>query len=410
MMLEVRRKKWGAPEGKGRQICGSFAGGERYNRTHMVVSGENESARVTLSREGDVLVATVSGAWRITGERPEWAEVVRKEAVPAGGVRMESAGLRHWDSSLAVFLHGIREWCRAKGVECDCAVLPEAVCELASKLQEERAGPPRAERSEDFVTRIGLETQDAWTKTRDIVHFVGECVLSGIFLLKNPQRFRWGDCVQEMLKCGAMALPIVSLINGLVGLTLGYTGAVILRQFGADIWVADLVGLSMVREMGPVMTAIVLAGRTGAAFAAQLGNMKGNEEIDALETLGIRPVDFLVMPRIVALGLMMPLLALYGNALGIFGGMLVARTLSIPATAYWVEMQTIVDLSDILSGLIKACTFGVLVGLAGCLRGLQADRSAAGVGQAATSAVVTGILLIITWDAIYAVIFNMLGI
>jgi phospholipid/cholesterol/gamma-HCH transport system permease protein len=186
---------------------------------------------------------------------------------------------------------------------------------------------------------------------------------------------------------------------------------VILRQFGGDIWVADLVGLSMTREMGAVMTGVVIAGRTGAAFAAQIGNMKANEEVDALVTFGLSPVDFLVMPRIVALALMMPLLSLYANCLGIIGGGVVALgVLQIPPTAYWVEMLTIVDLSDITVGLIKSSTFGLIVGLSGCLRGLQADRSAAGVGKAATSAVVTSILLIVVSDAVYAVVFNILGL
>jgi len=163
--------------------------------------------------------------------------------------------------------------------------------------------------------------------------------------------------------------------------------------------------------MGPMMAAVVLAGRTGAAFAATLGNMKVGEEIDALETLGISGVDFLVMPRIVALAVMMPLLALYANALGIIGGMVVAGSvLDIPASAYWIETQSIIDLSDVGSGLIKSLAFGLLIGLSGCLRGLQCERSAAGIGRATTSAVVTGILLIIVADALFAVIFNILGL
>ena len=205
-------------------------------------------------------------------------------------------------------------------------------------------------------------------------------------------------------------MPIVSLISFLVGVTLAYTGALVLRQYGGDIYVADLIGLAVVREMGAVMTGVVLAGRTGAAFAATLGNMKANEEIDALETLGIPSVDFLVLPRLVALGIMMPLLALYSDALGILGGMAVAAgVLNIPPTAYWVEMGTIVSLSDIWVGVIKAISFGLIVGLAGCLRGLQAERSAAGVGRAATSAVVTSILLIVVSDAVFAVLFNVVG-
>jgi phospholipid/cholesterol/gamma-HCH transport system permease protein len=208
-----------------------------------------------------------------------------------------------------------------------------------------------------------------------------------------------------------MALPIVSLISILVGLTLAYQAAVELRQFGADIYVADLVGLSIVREMGPMMTAVILAGRTGAAFAATLGNMRANEEIDALETLGISPVAFLVMPRLVALGLMMPFLALYANGVGIIGGMIVGRgILQIPPSAYWIETESIINLHDITTGLIKATTFGLLIGFAGCLCGLRAAPSAAGVGRATTSAVVTALLLIIVADALFAVIFNLLHV
>jgi len=205
-------------------------------------------------------------------------------------------------------------------------------------------------------------------------------------------------------------LPIVGLISFLVGIIMAYQGAVQLRQFGADVYVADLVGLSVVREMGPMMAAIVLAGRTGAAFAATLATMKANEEIDALETLGVTPIDFLVMPRLAALFVMMPLLAVYSNFLGILGGMVISWSiLDIPTSLYWAETKTIIDLSDLSTGLIKAATFGLIIGLSGCLRGLKSDRSAAGVGQAATSAVVTGILLIIVSDAVYAVIFNALG-
>jgi phospholipid/cholesterol/gamma-HCH transport system permease protein len=267
-----------------------------------------------------------------------------------------------------------------------------------------------SERAPDLFTATGLTTAHVLKQVRVMANFVGEVTLGFVSLVRRPDKFRWRDCLAEMQHCGAMALPIISLIGLLVGLTLAYTAAVLLRQFGADIYVADFVGLVTVREMGPVMTAIVLAGRTGAAFAATIGNMKANEEIDALQTLGLRPVEFLALPRIIALALMTPLLALYANVLGMIGGMLVALgILEIPPTAYWVEMQTAVDLSDIGSGLVKAATFGVIVGLSGCLRGLQADRSAAGVGQAATSAVVTSILLIIVADALYAVIFNILG-
>jgi phospholipid/cholesterol/gamma-HCH transport system permease protein len=206
-------------------------------------------------------------------------------------------------------------------------------------------------------------------------------------------------------------MPIVSLVSFLVGVILAFQAAIQMSQFGASVFVADLVGLIVVREMGPMMAAVIVAGGTGAGFAAQLGNMKVGEEIDALETLGISSVNFLALPRLLAVTVMMPILALYANVLGILGGMFVSATmLDIPATAYWIETQNRVGLTDIASGLIKSLFFGLAVGLAGCLRGMKCERSTAGVGAATSSAVVTGITMIVLADALFAVMFNVLGI
>ncbi len=375
----------------------------------MSVAPPEVTAGVSTLKEGDDLVVTLSGSWRVTESRPTWAkpEVVD---IPKR-LRIDVTAVEKWDTSLLLLLFDVQQWCRMMGVYCNLDGLPEKVREMLALLSRSHETSMPFDRSENFFITVGLATQDAWKKALDISHFVGECALSLIYLIKHPRKFRWRDCLEEMQQCGAMALPIVSLISILVGLTLAYTGALILRQYGGDIYVADLVGISMVREMGALMTGIVLAGRTGAAFAAHIGNMKANEEIDALQTLGISPIDFLVMPRMVALFLMMPLLVLYANCLGIVGGMLIARSLlEIPPAAYWVEMLTIVDMSDVMVGVIKASTFGVIVGVAGCMRGLQAERSAMGVGLAATSAVVTAILFIIVSDAVYAVLFNILGL
>jgi phospholipid/cholesterol/gamma-HCH transport system permease protein len=370
---------------------------------------EPMQARATATWAGDRAEVTLGGTWQITDPRPNWREVLGT-ATP-GRVTLRAEGLERWDTSLLLFLFEIQQWCRATGAHCDIEPLPAKIRTLLGQMVVAHETSVPFDRSANFVTTVGLATQDTMAKARAISHFVGECSLAAARLARNPVKFRWRDCVAEMQACGAMALPIVSLVSLLVGVTLAYTGAIVLRQYGGDIYIADLIGLAMVREMGAVMTGVVLAGRTGAAFAATLGNMKANEEIDALETLGISAVQFLVLPRIVALGVMMPFLSLYANALGILGGMIVAYgLLSIPPTAFWVEMLTIVDLSDIMSGLIKGLTFGIIIGLAGCLRGLQAERSAAGVGRAATSAVVTALLLMIIADAIYAVLFNALGI
>jgi phospholipid/cholesterol/gamma-HCH transport system permease protein len=367
------------------------------------------AARADATLEGETLMVRLSGDWAITRPRPSWSEILagRKPA----RVVLESAELGQWDSALLLFLFEAQQWCRGAGVHCGTTALPPKIHALLKQMVSSHETTVPFDRSENFFTAVGEATLDVVRKCRIFSHFIGECVIGAVRLAKHPNKFRWADFVEEMQNCGAMALPIVSLVSFLVGVTLAYTGAIVLRQYGGDIYVADLVGLSMVREMGAMMTGMVIAGRTGAAFAATLGNMKANEEIDALETLGISAVDFLVLPRLLALGVMMPLLALYANALGIIGGMAVASSvLSIPPTAYWVEMLTIVDMSDLLVGVIKAGSFGLIIGLSGCLRGLEAERSAAGVGHAATSAVVTSILLIIVADAFFAVAFDILGL
>lgn len=366
-------------------------------------------ARVEALQEGDTLRTRLGGDWAITDSRPSWKATL--DGRTPKRVELSTDELGQWDSSLLLMLFEIQQWCRITGAYCDTKALPDKIHALLRQMASSHETTMPIDRSENFFTTVGEATLDVWRKGRVFSHFFGECVLGAMRLVKAPRKFRWADCLQEMQLCGAMALPIVGLVSFLVGVTLAYTGAIVLRQYGGDIYVADLIGLSMVREMGAVMTGMVIAGRTGAAFAATLGNMKASEEIDALETLGISAVDFLVLPRLIALAVMMPLLVLYANALGIIGGMVVSLSvLSIPPTAYWVEMLTIVDLSDLMVGLIKAGAFGLIIGLAGCLRGIEADRSAAGVGRAATSAVVTAILLIIVADAIFAVAFEILGL
>lgn len=369
---------------------------------------ETREARATAIEVDGGLEVVAGGCWQVTAPRPAWLRLLG--AARPTRVRLRVDGLEDWDSSLLLFFFEVQEWCRVAGAHCDTAALPEKITSLLGQFAAAHGTSAPFDRSENLITGVGHATVETWSRARTASTFLGECVLGVARLIREPRKFRWGDCLDEMQQCGAMALPIVSLISFLVGLIMAYQAAVQLRQFGADIYVADLVGLSVVREMGPMMAAIILAGRTGAAFAATLANMKANEEVDALETLGIPPVYFLVLPRIVGLGLMMPLLALYANCVGILGGMAVgAGVLDIPPAAYWIETMSIIDLSDLNSGLIKSFAFGLLIALASCWRGLQAERSAAGVGRAATSAVVTSVLLVIVADALFAVVFNILG-
>ena len=375
----------------------------------MSVRSEALAARATARLDQEVLTVAAAGTWQVTEPRPAWNELLAGRTPRR--VALQTAGVERWDSSLLLFLFEAQQWCRVTGAYCDIEELPVNIRELLGQLAQADETSVPHDRSTDFLASVGLSTLGMGANVRAIFHFVGECFIGAMSLARQPGKFRWRDCLEEMQQCGPMAVPIVSLVSFLVGVTLAYTASIVLRMFGGDIWIADLIGLATVCEVGAVMTAVVLAGRTGAAFAATLGNMKTNEEIDALETLGISAVQFLVLPRLLALAVMTPLLTLYANALGILGGMVVAYgLLAISPTAYWVEMLTIVDLSDVASGVIKASAFGLIIGLAGCLRGLQAERSAAGVGRAATSAVVTAILMMVIADAIFAVVFDVLDI
>jgi phospholipid/cholesterol/gamma-HCH transport system permease protein len=241
--------------------------------------------------------------------------------------------------------------------------------------------------------------------------FIGEAFSAFVRFTAGKARFRGSDLTRILQECGIEALPIVSLISLLVGLILAFVGAVQLLLFGAEIYIANLVGIAMVRVMGAVMTGIIMAGRTGAAFAAQLGTMEVNEEIDAFRTMGISPMEFLVLPRILGLTMMMPLLCLYADLMGLLGGLIVGvGMLDISVVEYFNQTRAAVGLNNLWIGLFQSLIFGVLVAVAGCLRGMQCGRSASAVGDAATSAVVTGIVSIIVATAVVTVACNVLGI
>jgi phospholipid/cholesterol/gamma-HCH transport system permease protein len=262
-----------------------------------------------------------------------------------------------------------------------------------------------------FLARIGESAISFVQSANEMLAFIGEAFVVFAKLLVGKARFRRSDFFLVIQECGAQALPIVSLISILVGLILAFVGAVQLMMFGAQIYVANLVGIAMVRVMGAVMTGIIMAGRTGASFAAQLGTMQVNEELDALTTLGISPMEYLVLPRMLALCLMMPLLCLYADLMSILGGMIVGvGMLDLNPVTYFNQTRAAVSLSDFFIGLFHSAVFGVLVALAGCLRGMQCGRSASAVGEATTSAVVTGIISIIVATAIITVMCNVLGI
>lgn len=354
----------------------------------------------------------VAGDWSILHGLPSLAPMRRSIAgASVRRVLFGSGELGKWDSALLTFLQMAENLCRAQGIATDVSGLPAGVRKL---LQLASATPARTQQKKTppgLLLRVGASTLEQGRGLQRSVAFLGESVLASFQLLRGRARYRSSDLFLTIEECGAQALPIVSIISLLVGMILAFVGAVQLKQFGADIYDANLVAVAMAREMGAIMTGIVLAGRTGAAFAAQIGAMQGNEEIDALTTLGISPVEFLVLPRMLALIAMTPLLCIYADAVGIFGGFVVGiATLNVTPTAYILQTQAAITLGDLSIGIVKGSVFGALIAVTGCLRGIEAGRSAAAVGGAATAAVVSGILAIIITDAIFAVLLNMLGL
>jgi phospholipid/cholesterol/gamma-HCH transport system permease protein len=366
--------------------------------------------------ETDTAVLRLAGAWRVDAALPRLSAVAKllSDRPELRRLGFDSAGLVDWDSSLVSFIAGLQQQCDRRGIECETDALPQG---LRALLALAHGAPVRTdarhleEHRVSFVERFGLDFMDLAQSTGEIIAFFGEGALALRRFLLGRARYRHSELWLLIQESGADALPIVSLVSFLVGMILGYIGGQQLAQFGAEIYVADLVGLATVIQMGALITAIVMAGRTGAAFAAQLGSMQVNEEIDALRTLGISPMEFLVLPRMLALILMTPLLAIYANVLGILGGAFVGVTVGgLTLTAYLTETQAAIGWNHIVQGLISATVYGAIVAASGCLRGLQCGRSAAAVGQATTSAVVTAIVFIVIAAAVLTIIFDAIGL
>jgi phospholipid/cholesterol/gamma-HCH transport system permease protein len=360
----------------------------------------------------EVARVELTGAWRNEDEIPDSSEVWREieTGPPVHRLTFDSSRVTEWNSGFVTFARKLLGEALARGIESDRTGLPDGVqrlLRLAEAVPQRETARSRSR--SPWLARIGDWATATWGQAVEGIDFLGEGVLALVALLRGRARFRVGDLLVVIQDCGPRALGIVSLISFLIGLILGFVGAVQLQQFGASIYVANLVAVAMTREIGCIMTAIVMAGRTGAAFAAQLGTMTTNQEIDALSTMGISPMEFLVLPRMLALILMMPLLTIYSDLLGILGGAVVGLgMLGLGPTEYFEQTRGAVGLTDFFIGVSKSMVFGVLVALVGCLRGMQSGRSAAAVGLAATSAVVTSIVLIIVIDGIFAVVLNVL--
>ncbi|MEI6353491.1 MAG: ABC transporter permease [Methylococcus sp.] len=318
-----------------------------------------------------------------------------------------------WDSYLMIALIDVMRRCHDRHIGVDTSGLPKgmvALLELSSRVPE-RTDAIKGVAHRAWLERLGESARSVWLDGFFLTQFIGESATSMVALITGRARFRPIDLWLQIQACGPSALPIVTLISLLVGLILAFVGAVQLALFGAELYMADLVSLGMTREMGALMTAIIMAGRSGAAFAAQMGTMNVNLEISALRVMGFTASDFLVLPRMLALILVMPFLGLYADLMGIIGGGIVAISFfDIPLTQFIQRTSESVHLTDFFIGLFKCSLFGVLIALAGCFRGIQCGRSASAVGEAATSAVVTSIVFIVVADSVVTLICHRLGI
>ena len=326
-----------------------------------------------------------------------------------GRIRADLGGIERMDDCGALIIIRLRRMAAEAGSRLDLTGMPEHVRELLDflRLDEAPAAGPARRRKPDFLTRFGIKTMHVTDQAASHVAFVGEVSVTLASLLRHPGRLRLGDTVMYMQRVGVDALPIVGLISFLLGLIMAFMSAVQLQQFGANIYVASLVALSMVRELGPIMTAIIVAGRSGSAFAAEIGTMKVSEEVDALVTMGFKPALFLVAPKVIASVLVVPLLAMYSNMFAIAGGLLIGvTTLDLTVNGYMTQTMNTLSIFDINWGLFKSAIFAVLIATVGCFKGYQVRGGAASVGQATTSAVVTGIFLVILVDSLLAVILR----
>ncbi len=338
------------------------------------------------------------------GERLDAAEVPELWTLLAGENSLrkaDAAALKTCDGAGLAFLWSLR---KESGVEIE-GLSPEIAARLKPFEHLPDAAADAPDRGDPLLIHIGRASSQIFRDIRAQIAFIGEFVVTARICLGNPRLVRWGDMWLTAQRAGVDALVVAGLVSFLTGMIMAFQSAVPLRQFGVDLFVVNLVALALLREMGPIMTAVVLAGRSGSAFAAEIGTMKVNEEIDALTTMGLDPMRFLVVPRVLAGLLVTPVLTVYASALGVAGGFLVMMVRGFPFMALWNQLLGAVGVSDVMTGVIKSFVFGVLVAGVGCLRGLQTGTGASAVGVSTTRAVVSGIFLIVTVDAVFAAIF-----
>ncbi|WP_041273489.1 ABC transporter permease [Desulforapulum autotrophicum] len=357
---------------------------------------------------------TLSGSLDIAGVSKVW-EKAEKALFGTGDLVIDLKRVDHMDSAGAALVWFIKTtWKQRTGGKISVLGLKPAfkqVMDLTETIPDTRDGEKKPKKKPpSFVETRGKNFADQMEKATSFIALVGQITRALIHAFFHPLSVRWKDALLTAERSGVNALPIVALISFIVGLVMAFQAAMPMKMFGAEIYVANLIGIAMVRELGPLMTAIILAGRSGSAFAAEIGTMKINEEIDALSTMGLDPVRFLMVPRILAAVFITPLLTIFSNFVGIMGGSIVLLSMGYPAITYYSQVISFVTWIDFTGGLVKCFVFGILISAAGCIRGIETQSGPGAVGASTTSAVVTGITLIAVFDGIFSVLFYCLGI
>jgi len=379
-------------------------------------TGEDEPARAEVRSErpgADILKLILSGRLVSSTVGLLWTAGDRLlEGGTYSHLVVDASEVEYCDGAGIAFLVDLARKARVREKEAEIIGLRGEFQGLLAQFDPARFTLPEAVGAEPLhvVEQVGQHGVALNRALKEMISFTGEVSLAFLWAVGHPRSVRWKDVFLYMEKIGVDAVPIVGLVSFLVGLILAFQATIPMRMFGAEVFVGLLVAVAVVRELGPLMTAIVLAGRTGSALAAELGTMKINEELDALNTMGLDPVRFLVVTRVMATVIVMPFLTMFANVLGVIGGAVVFRSLGFSLVTYWDQVQSVVSLTALFGGLAKVVVFAVLVAAIGCLRGLQTGTGASAVGDSTTRAVVSGIVLIVAADGLFGVLYYVLGI
>jgi len=353
-----------------------------------------------------------TGIWTVHGIA-HIEQQLKSTAWPAGAdMEIDSSAISALDTSGAWLLHKIVSMLEQQGCKVWIIGLRPEFCSLMDLISSRAVISERLTQPKDgLLANIGRQTWHGLENLSGMLAFVGESAIAMLRLMAQPRRIRWRTTLHNIQTAGFEALPIVGLLSFLMGVVIAYQGADQLQRFGANIFIADLVGLAMLRELSPLLTAIIIDRRSGSAYAAQIGTMKVTEEIDALRTIGVSPQELLVLPKLLALVIALPLLTVYADVTGILGGMIMARSkLDVSFDVFIDRLGDAISLSSFLTGIVKAPVFATIIALVGCFQGFHVGGSADSVGRQTTLSVVQAIFLVIMADALFSVVFNWLNI